>query len=138
MDKCGVEDHKMCLEIHSIHNDFTHFEYNENMLTMTQKPTTISTIECEKQEKVEGMKKMKKKLQLCNEGSHKNIIEVRDVGSALEVVSITNSLSLNGSSLQLLGSIINIMKEEGAEVVSASFHNVGGVTHHTVHSQVRN
>ncbi|KAK9108051.1 hypothetical protein Syun_024062 [Stephania yunnanensis] len=89
----------------------------------------------QKQEKVEGMKKMKEKLQLCNEGSHKNIIEVRDVGSALEVVSMTNSLSLNGSSLQLLGSIINIMKEEGAEVVSASFHNVGAVTHHTVHSQ---
>ncbi|KAK9119679.1 hypothetical protein Scep_017772 [Stephania cephalantha] len=96
----------------------------------------------QKEEKVERMKKMKEKLQLSNEGSsgsadHENTIEVRDAGSTLEVLFMTNSSSRsNGrSSLQLLGDIICILKEEGAEVISANFHDVGGVTHHTIHSQ---
>ncbi|KAK9117111.1 hypothetical protein Sjap_016058 [Stephania japonica] len=90
----------------------------------------------QQEEKVEGMKKMKEKLQLCSEGSslHEKIILVRDLGSALEVVFTNYSGCINNGSF-LLGEIINIMKEEGAEVISASFHNVGGVTHHSIHCQ---
>ncbi|KAK9108046.1 hypothetical protein Syun_024057 [Stephania yunnanensis] len=85
------------------------------------------------------MKKMKEKLQLSGEGSstsrtpNENIIEVRDFGSTLEVIFTNSSGCINGSSL--LGEIISIMKEEGAEVMSASFHNVEGVTHYTIHAQ---
>ncbi|KAK9117110.1 hypothetical protein Sjap_016057 [Stephania japonica] len=94
----------------------------------------------QQEEKVERMKAMMEKLQLCKEAgssssTHENTIEVRDAGSTLEVLFITNSSKLNGSSLQLLADIISILKEEGAEVISANFQDVGGVTRHTIHSQ---
>ncbi|KAK9104499.1 hypothetical protein Scep_021343 [Stephania cephalantha] len=59
------------------------------------------------------------------------ILELRDLGSSLEVVLITG-LNKNFMFYQ----IIAVLEEEGAEVVNASFSIVGDKVMHTIHSQV--
>nr|GMC48291.1 transcription factor bHLH162-like [Ipomoea batatas] len=59
------------------------------------------------------------------------VIEVRDLGSTLEVVlmSATNKPNL------MLHQLIRIVDEEGAQVETASFSTVGDKVFHTLHAQ---
>lgn len=62
------------------------------------------------------------------------IIEVRDLGSTLQVVlmSATNQPNF------MLHQLIRIVEEEGAQVVSASFSTLGDKVFHTLHAQASN
>uniref|UniRef100_A0A2P2K3W1 Uncharacterized protein LOC105128559 n=1 Tax=Rhizophora mucronata TaxID=61149 RepID=A0A2P2K3W1_RHIMU len=60
------------------------------------------------------------------------IVELRELGSTIEVLLISASNKNN-----MLPEVISILHEEGAEVVSASFTNVGDKVFHTIHAQVR-
>ncbi|XVF50307.1 hypothetical protein PTKIN_Ptkin04bG0086100 [Pterospermum kingtungense] len=60
------------------------------------------------------------------------LVELRDMGSSIEVVLITG---LNKNFM--LYEAIAILEQEGAEVVSASFSTVGGKIFHTLHAQAK-
>jgi hypothetical protein len=64
-------------------------------------------------------------------GSKLPIIDLRDMGSSIEVILITG-LQKNF----LLSEVISILQEEGAEVVSSSFSSMGDTVFHTIHAQV--
>lgn len=64
-------------------------------------------------------------------GSNLPVLELRDVGSSIEVMLISG---LNRNFM--LYEVISVLEEEGAEVVSASFSTVGDKIFHTVHAQV--
>ncbi|KAJ0017645.1 hypothetical protein Pint_10558 [Pistacia integerrima] len=65
------------------------------------------------------------------EGFRSPQIEVREIGSALEVVLIT------GLDFQFMfNETIRLLHEEGAEIVSASFSVVHDTVFHTIHSKV--
>ncbi|XP_058091680.1 transcription factor bHLH162-like [Magnolia sinica] len=59
------------------------------------------------------------------------VVEVRDLGSSLEVVLISG---LNKNFM--LCDVISVIEEEGAEVVNASFSFVADKVFHIIHSQV--
>ncbi|XP_031120661.1 transcription factor bHLH168-like isoform X2 [Ipomoea triloba] len=102
-------------------------------------------------ERVEKLEKMKKKMSWGEEeeeGEEEEksattaagctllkspVIEVRDLGSTLEVVlmSATNKPNL------MLHQLIKIVEEEGAQVETASFSTVGDKVFHTLHAQVK-
>ncbi|XP_022735688.1 transcription factor bHLH162-like [Durio zibethinus] len=58
------------------------------------------------------------------------VVELKDLGSSIEVVLITG---LNKNFM--LYEVISILQQEGAEVVSASFSTVGGKIFHTLHAR---
>ncbi|KAJ6418286.1 hypothetical protein OIU84_001625 [Salix udensis] len=60
------------------------------------------------------------------------VVELRDFGSSIEVVLISG---LNKNFM--FYEVINVLGEEGAEVVSASYSTVGDKVFHTIHAQVR-
>ncbi|KAJ6402093.1 hypothetical protein OIU84_014215 [Salix udensis] len=65
-------------------------------------------------------------------GSRSPRIEVREMGSTLEVVL------MNGSdSLFMFNEIIRALHEEGAEIINASLSAVEDTVFHTIHSKVR-
>lgn len=64
-------------------------------------------------------------------GSKLPKIDLRDMGSSIEVILITG-LQKNF----LFSEVISILQEEGAEVVSSSFSAVGDKVFHTIHAQV--
>nr|GMC52691.1 transcription factor bHLH162-like [Ipomoea batatas] len=97
-------------------------------------------------ERVEKLEKMKKKMSWGEEEEEEEksattaagcrllkspVIEVRDLGSTLEVVlmSATNKPNL------MLHQLIRIVEEEGAQVETASFSTVGDKVFHTLHAQ---
>nr|GMC50620.1 transcription factor bHLH162-like [Ipomoea batatas] len=97
-------------------------------------------------ERVEKLEKMKKKMSWGEEEEEEEesatnaagctllkspVIEVRDLGSTLEVVlmSATNKPNL------MLHQLIRIVEEEGAQVETASFSTVGDTVFHTLHAQ---
>ena len=59
------------------------------------------------------------------------VVELRDFGSTIEVVLISG---LNKNFM--FYEVINVLSEEGAEVVSASYSTVGDKVFHTIHAQV--
>lgn len=59
------------------------------------------------------------------------VIDLRDMGSSLEVMLISG---LNKNFM--LYEVINVLEEEGAEVVSASVSTVGDKVFHSLHAQV--
>ncbi|KAF8399261.1 hypothetical protein HHK36_015126 [Tetracentron sinense] len=59
------------------------------------------------------------------------VVELRDLGSTLEVILISG-LDKNF----MFYEVISVIEEEGAEVVNASFSIVGDKVFHTIHSQV--
>ncbi|KAG5223062.1 transcription factor bHLH [Salix suchowensis] len=59
------------------------------------------------------------------------VVELRDFGSSIEVVLISG---LNKNFM--FYEVINVLGEEGAEVVSASYSTVGDKVFHTIHAQV--
>ncbi|XP_077221306.1 transcription factor bHLH162-like [Tasmannia lanceolata] len=93
------------------------------------------------QERIEELKQ--KKMALCIEGINQNIsggmmiglrlpvIEVRELGSSLEVILISGF-----HKKFMFCDVISILEEEGADVVNASFSNVGDKIFHIIHSQV--
>uniref|UniRef100_A0A2P2JK19 Uncharacterized protein LOC105128559 n=1 Tax=Rhizophora mucronata TaxID=61149 RepID=A0A2P2JK19_RHIMU len=60
------------------------------------------------------------------------IVELKDLGSTIEVV-VVSGLNKNF----MLYEVISILQEEGADVVSASYANLGDKLVHTIHAQVR-
>ncbi|KAF9671556.1 hypothetical protein SADUNF_Sadunf12G0059800 [Salix dunnii] len=60
------------------------------------------------------------------------VVELRDFGSSIEVVLISG---LNKNFM--FYEVMNVLSEEGAEVVSASYSTVGDKVFHTIHAQVR-
>ncbi|PIA40505.1 hypothetical protein AQUCO_02500308v1 [Aquilegia coerulea] len=97
------------------------------------------------QQRIESLKR-KKEFLLGNNGSsndhhaHINpmwdgirlpLLELRDMESTLEVILIS-SIHKNFMFYQ----VINILEEEGADVVNAGFSTVGDKVFHTIHSQV--
>ncbi|KAF7838342.1 transcription factor bHLH162-like [Senna tora] len=65
-------------------------------------------------------------------GSNLPLLELRDLGSSIEVMLISG---LNKTFM--LYELITVVEEEGAEVVSASFSTVGDKIFHTIHAQVK-
>ncbi|KAL6578141.1 hypothetical protein OROMI_010469 [Orobanche minor] len=65
-------------------------------------------------------------------GSERPVVELRDLGSSMEVV-IISSLDKECMLFQLIG----ILEGEGAQVVSANFSSLGDNVFHTIHAQVR-
>ncbi|XP_050213163.1 transcription factor bHLH162 [Mercurialis annua] len=61
------------------------------------------------------------------------IIEVHEIGSALEVVLITG---LDGQ--LMFNETIRVLHEEGAEIVHASFSVLNDTVYHSIHSKVEN
>lgn len=59
------------------------------------------------------------------------VIEVKDLGSTVEVVLISG---LNKNFM--FCDVISVLEEEGAEVVNASFSQVANKVFHVIHSQV--
>ncbi|KAG2675832.1 hypothetical protein I3843_12G025400 [Carya illinoinensis] len=60
------------------------------------------------------------------------IVDVRDLGPCIEVILISG-LQKNF----MLYEVINILQEEGADVVSACFYTAGDKVFHTIHAQVK-
>ncbi|GFS40460.1 hypothetical protein Acr_00g0068670 [Actinidia rufa] len=60
------------------------------------------------------------------------VLELKDLGSSFEVVLITG-LERN----LIMHEVIDMLEDEGAEVVSASFSTVGDKVFHTYHAQVK-
>ncbi|KAL4360733.1 hypothetical protein GQ457_04G011670 [Hibiscus cannabinus] len=60
------------------------------------------------------------------------VFELRDFGSAIELVLITG---LNRNFM--LYQVISILEQEGAEVVCASFSTVGGKIFHSLHARAK-
>ncbi|XP_042478049.1 transcription factor bHLH162-like isoform X2 [Macadamia integrifolia] len=58
-------------------------------------------------------------------------IEIHDMGSALEVILISEFLSHF-----MFYEIIRVLQEEGADVVNANFYLLGQTYFHTIHSEV--
>ncbi|EEF52020.1 DNA binding protein, putative [Ricinus communis] len=97
-------------------------------------------------ERIEKLKKMKEQamrslatnstnnnaLDATTMGSRLPMIELRDLGSSIEVILISG-LKKNF----MLYEVITIVEEEGAEVVSASFSTVGDKVFHIIHAQVK-
>ncbi|KAL6010994.1 hypothetical protein ACLOJK_001438 [Asimina triloba] len=94
-------------------------------------------------EKIDGLKQ-KRDLALSINGINRDIrggmmglgvrlpvVEVRDLGTSLEVVVISG---LNKNFM--LCDVISVIEEEGAEVVNASFSFVADKIFHIIHSQV--
>ncbi|KAK4427150.1 Transcription factor [Sesamum alatum] len=65
-------------------------------------------------------------------GSKLPILEIRELGSNLEVVLISG-LCKNF----MLHQVISILEQEGAEVVNANLSNIDGLIIHTIHAQVK-
>ncbi|KAK4427148.1 Transcription factor [Sesamum alatum] len=65
-------------------------------------------------------------------GSKLPVLEIRELGSNLEVVLISG-LCKNF----MLHQVISILEQEGAEVVSVNFSNIDGQIIHTIHAQVK-
>ncbi|KAL7261101.1 hypothetical protein ACSBR1_006698 [Camellia fascicularis] len=63
------------------------------------------------------------------------VFTVRDMGSILEVNLITG-LNTNNNNNFMLGKVFSVLKEEGAEVVKASYSTVGDKIFCTIHSKV--
>ncbi|GFZ03717.1 hypothetical protein Acr_16g0003410 [Actinidia rufa] len=61
------------------------------------------------------------------------VVELKDLGSSFKVVLITG-LEKN----LIMHEVIDMLEDEGAEVVSASFSTVGDKVFHTYHAQVLN
>lgn len=90
-------------------------------------------------ERIEKLKKIKEQAMVIS-GANNNkimmglrlpIVELRDLGSSIEVVLISG-LKKNF----MMYEVITIIEEEGAEVVSVSFSTVGDKVFHTIHAQV--
>ncbi|KAH7859183.1 hypothetical protein Vadar_032651 [Vaccinium darrowii] len=60
------------------------------------------------------------------------VVELRDLGSSLEVNLITGLMKNF-----MLCEVINVLHEEGAEVVSATVSTMGDKVFHTLHAQVK-
>ncbi|TKY55191.1 Transcription factor bHLH36 [Spatholobus suberectus] len=67
-----------------------------------------------------------------NIGSQLPLLEIRDLGSGIEVMLISG---LNKNFM--LYEIISVLEEEGAEVVTANFSTVADKIFYTVHAQVK-
>ncbi|KAL0385060.1 UNVERIFIED_CONTAM: Transcription factor [Sesamum radiatum] len=65
-------------------------------------------------------------------GSKLPDVEVRELGSNLEVVLISSGLCKT----VMLHQIVSILEQEGAEVVNVNFSNMGAHIFHTIHAQV--
>ncbi|GMI75393.1 hypothetical protein like AT4G20970 [Hibiscus trionum] len=98
-------------------------------------------------ERIEKLKKMKEEAMNSNEpsgsmtettaaaapvGLSVPVVELRDLGSAIELVLITG---LNRNFM--LYQVISILEQEGAEVVSANFSTVGGKIFHSLHAKAK-
>ncbi|KAF8390397.1 hypothetical protein HHK36_024923 [Tetracentron sinense] len=59
------------------------------------------------------------------------VLELRDLDSTIELILITGK-----NNNFMFSEVINVLEEEGASVVSASFDNIGDRVLHTIHSQV--
>ncbi|KAF3437049.1 hypothetical protein FNV43_RR19802 [Rhamnella rubrinervis] len=90
--------------------------------------------------KIDKLKVEKEEAVKAKEGSNVNImigsrlpvIELKDMGSSIEVILISG---LNKNFM--LSEVVSVLEEEGAEVVSASFSTVGGKVFHSLHAQVK-
>lgn len=92
----------------------------------------------ERTEKLEGRKEEAMSLGNSNKmidtmkiGSKWPVIDLRDMGSSIEV-SLISGLHKNF----MFSEVISILQEEGAEVVSSSFSTVGDKVFHSIHAQV--
>ncbi|WOK98514.1 hypothetical protein Cni_G07226 [Canna indica] len=58
-------------------------------------------------------------------------ITIRSMGSNMEVNLVCGSRTRN----LMLREVINVLEEEGAEIVNASFNSLGDMSFHTIHCQ---
>ncbi|XP_027337638.1 transcription factor bHLH162-like [Abrus precatorius] len=70
---------------------------------------------------------------LNNVDSKLPVLELRDLGSGIEVVLVSK---LNNKTFMLY-EVISVLEEEGAEVVAASYSTVGEKIFYVVHAQVK-
>lgn len=88
-----------------------------------------------KEMKEEAMKSIKTSnsniMDAMNIGLRLPLVELREFGPSIEVV-IISGLQKNF----MLYEVINILEDEGAQVVSASFSTLGDKLFHTIHAQV--
>lgn len=71
-------------------------------------------------------------LNIFNIDSNLPMLEVRDLGSGVEVTMVTG---LNKTFM--LSEVINVVEEEGAEVVTANFSTTGHKIFYNIHAQVQ-
>ncbi|XP_061956164.1 transcription factor bHLH162-like [Populus nigra] len=95
-------------------------------------------------ERVEGLKRVKEEQAITTTrtsssamtsmmiGLRLPVVELRDFGSTIEVVLISG---LNKNFM--FYEVINVLSDEGVEVISASYSTVGDKVFHTIHAQVR-
>ncbi|KAL3716890.1 hypothetical protein ACJRO7_008466 [Eucalyptus globulus] len=86
-------------------------------------------------ERIDGLKPSKKQAELQSEGIDTSrfvllVFQLRDHSLGLELIWISGRRKNF-----MLYEVINILEEEGAEVVSASFYVIGDKIFHTVHAQ---
>ncbi|KAG5049844.1 hypothetical protein AAZX31_04G165900 [Glycine max] len=92
-------------------------------------------------ERIEKLKRQKEQVMSNNDDrkmfnnnveSKLPIVELRDLGSSIEVMLVSG---LNKAFM--LYEVISVLEEEGAEVVTASFSTVGDKIFYVVHAQVK-
>ena len=90
------------------------------------------------QKRMEELKQRKEQLeaedislQAMTRGTISPVIDITDLGSAVEVNLIAGT-----DTKFALCDIISILEEEGAQVLSATYHNAGNKVLFSVHSQV--
>lgn len=85
-----------------------------------------------KRKKEQGMKSNQANDLIFDIDSKLPVLEVRDLGSGIEVTMVTG---LNKNFM--FSEVINVVEEEGAEVVTASFSTTGNKIFYNVHAQVK-
>ncbi|OAY30890.1 transcription factor bHLH162 [Manihot esculenta] len=117
-----------------------HFKHSKDMLSQQGQLDHAAAYIKHLKERIEKLKKIKEQAMVIS-GANNNkimmglrlpIVELRDLGSSIEVVLISG-LKKNF----MMYEVITIIEEEGAEVVSVSFSTVGDKVFHTIHAQVK-
>ncbi|KAF2282914.1 hypothetical protein GH714_043334 [Hevea brasiliensis] len=118
-----------------------HFKHSKDMLSQQGQLDHAAAYIKHLKERIEKLKKKKEQamgtsvannstMDAMMMGLRLPMIELRDLGSSIEVVLISG-LKKNF----MFYEVITIIEEEGAEVVSASFSTVGDKVFHTIHAQ---
>ncbi|KAH8493079.1 hypothetical protein Peur_072372 [Populus x canadensis] len=120
------------------------FKPSKDMLSQQDQIELAACYIKQLRERVEGLKRVKEEQAITTTrtsssamtsmmiGLRLPVVELRDFGSTIEVVLISG---LNKNFM--FYEVINVLSDEGAEVISASYATVGDKVFHTIHAQVR-
>ncbi|KAF8407929.1 hypothetical protein HHK36_007069 [Tetracentron sinense] len=132
----------LCFKLTSLIPPTHHFNSSKDIISQQDQLDCAAIYIKQLQNRIEELKR-RKELAMSVKGISKNIrdsmtmglrlpvIELRDLGTTLEVILISG---LNKNFM--FYEVISVLEEEGAEVMNASFSVVGDKVFHTIHSQV--